>query len=224
MSGEGASEDTGFPPLGYDPEAPGAESSGELAERDGPMVSADLSAPRSQDQPQYPGDAELAGISGQSQPQVPVAESTVPPNPTTFAGYPADPLLDSRTGQPTLAIAAQPGPASGGPATAIPSSGDYRMRLEMARRQYWEGQLEQARDSYQQLVDDFPDRADAATELGNLLLQSGDESGATMAYGTAIPRLINLQRDDEAINLVRFISRYNPVVADALYKKHWQAR
>ena len=100
--------------------------------------------------------------------------------------------------------------------------GDYQSRLDKARGLLWEGALDRAGQEYEALVRQYPDMPEPVSELGNLLLQQNRAEEARRAYEKAIVILRRQQRDNEAIGLIQFISRYNRDLADSLYNKYWQ--
>ena len=102
------------------------------------------------------------------------------------------------------------------------STGDFQAQLESARRYLWGGELDKARQVYEILQTDHPDNPEIASELGNLLMQQNRVQEAGQVYEAAIVNFRRLDRDNEAIGLIRFISRYNPTLADTLYNKNWQ--
>ena len=53
-------------------------------------------------------------------------------------------------------------------------------------------------------------------------MQQDRIEAASQVYDAAIANFRRQQRDNEAIGLIRFISRYNPALADSLYNKYWQ--
>ena len=102
-----------------------------------------------------------------------------------------------------------------------PQANEYLRALEDVRQLYWSGKTGAARAAYEKLMFDYPEQPEAAAELGNIFLRQGDRKGASWAYQNAIPRYLNLHREEEAINLMRFISQYDPAIADSLQKKYW---
>lgn len=98
----------------------------------------------------------------------------------------------------------------------------YEARLETARRLLWAGDLDNARHEYEGLMAVDPSNPEVASELGNLLMQQDRVEKASQVYDAAIANFRRQQRDNEAIGLIRFISRYNPALADSLYNKYWQ--
>jgi|GEM_PF-4737965 len=98
---------------------------------------------------------------------------------------------------------------------------DYFSALEAARRLYWEGKSGSAQAAYESLMFKYQDMPEAAEELGNLLLQQGNQNGATWAYKNAIPRYLNLHREQEAISIMKLLSQYDPAIAEKLQKKYW---
>ena len=98
----------------------------------------------------------------------------------------------------------------------------YEARLETARRLLWAGDLDNARHEYEGLMAADPANPEVASELGNLLMQQDRVEEASQVYDAAIANFRRQQRDNEAIGLIRFISRYNPALADSLYNKYWQ--
>ena len=97
----------------------------------------------------------------------------------------------------------------------------YFSALEKARRLHWDGNTVPAQAEFERLMFEYPAMPEAAADLGNLLLQQGNREGAIWAYQNAIPRYLNLQREQEAINLTRFVSQYDPAIAESLQKKYW---
>jgi hypothetical protein len=110
---------------------------------------------------------------------------------------------------------------AGYPAAESERAADYMDKLTEARRLYWEGKAGQAQASYEKLMFDYPNNPEAPAELGNLLMQQGNRKGAVWAYQSAIPRYLDLHREQEAINLVRSISQIDPAIAESLQKKYW---
>lgn len=102
-----------------------------------------------------------------------------------------------------------------------PQTNEYYRALEDVRQLYWSGKTGAARAAYEKLMFDYPEQPEAAAELGNIFLRQGDRKGASWAYQNAIPRYLNLHREEEAINLMRFISQFDPAIADSLQKKYW---
>lgn len=100
-------------------------------------------------------------------------------------------------------------------------SSDYFAALAEVRKLYWDGKAGAAQATYEKLMFDYPDQPEAAAELGNIFLQQGNRKAASWAYQNAIPRYLNLHREQEAINLMRFISQYDPAIAESLQKKYW---
>ncbi len=100
-------------------------------------------------------------------------------------------------------------------------SSDYLAALAEVRQLYWDGKTGAAQAAYERLRFDYPGQPEAAAELGNIFLQQGNRKGASWAYQNAIPRYLNLHREQEAINLMRFISQYDPAIAESLQKKYW---
>ena len=109
------------------------------------------------------------------------------------------------------------------PATGNSSveSSDYPAALADVRQLYWDGKTGAAQAAYERLMFDYPGQPEAAAELGNIFLQQGNRKAASWAYQNAIPRYLNLHREQEAINLMRFISQYDPAIAESLQKKYW---
>lgn len=105
--------------------------------------------------------------------------------------------------------------------TDAPQANEYYRALEDVRQLYWSGKTGAAREAYEKLMFDYPEQPEAAAELGNIFLRQGDRKGASWAYQNAIPRYLNLHREEEAINLMRFISQFDPAIADSLQKKYW---
>ena len=105
---------------------------------------------------------------------------------------------------------------------ASQSSDAFQAQLETARRLQWGGEIDKARQEYENLMLAQPDNPEVASELGNLLMQQNRIQEASRVYDSAIVNFRRLQRDNEAIGLIRFISRYNPTLADTLYNKYWQ--
>lgn len=103
--------------------------------------------------------------------------------------------------------------------TTQPSA--YLTALANVRKLYWNGKTGQAQEIYEKLMFDFPEQPEAAAELGNIFLQQGNRKAASWAYQNAIPRYLNLHREQEAINLTNFISQYDPAIAESLHKKYW---
>ena len=101
------------------------------------------------------------------------------------------------------------------------AAADYFSALEEARRLYWEGKAGLAQQAYESLMFKYQDMPEAAVELGNLLLQQGNQNGATWAYKNAIPRYLNLHREQEAISIMKLLSQYDPAIAEKLQKKYW---
>jgi len=104
---------------------------------------------------------------------------------------------------------------------ASSQANEYYRELEDVRQLYWSGKTGAARAAYEKLMFDYPEQPEAAAELGNIFLRQGDRKGASWAYQNAIPRYLNLHREEEAINLMRFISQFDPAIADSLQKKYW---
>ena len=96
----------------------------------------------------------------------------------------------------------------------------YFAALEKARRLHWDGNTVPAQAEFERLMFEYPAMPEAAADLGNLLLQQGNREGAIWAYQNAIPRYLNLHREQEAINLTRFVSQYDPAIAESLQKKY----
>ena len=132
----------------------------------------------------------------------------------------------SEIGNSGLADAAPP-EASGQAGSSVeetadtPQADEYYRALEDVRQLYWSGKTGAAREAYEKLMFDYPEQPEAAAELGNIFLRQGDRKGASWAYQNAIPRYLNLHREEEAINLMRFISQFDPAIADSLQKKYW---
>ena len=97
----------------------------------------------------------------------------------------------------------------------------YYSALEKARRMHWDGNAKSAQVAFEKLMFEYPTMPEAAADLGNLFLQQGNREGAIWAYQNAIPRYLNLHREQEAINLTRFVSQYDPAIAESLQKKYW---
>ncbi len=150
----------------------------------------------------------------------PVAESRFPPE-----NYdPESGVSDKGTIQPkaTVEYGRQSAPTASMPAKrSSPLNKQYLTALEEARRLYWQGQAGLAQTAYERLMFEYQDLPEAAEELGNLLLQQGNTNGATWAYKNAVPRYLNLHREQEAISIIRLISQYDPVLAEKLQKKYW---
>ena len=100
-------------------------------------------------------------------------------------------------------------------------SSDYLAALAEVRQLYWDGKTGAAQAAYETLMFDYPAQPEAAAELGNIFIQQGNRKAASWAYQNAIPRYLNLHREQEAINLMRFISQYDPAIAESLQKKYW---
>ena len=97
----------------------------------------------------------------------------------------------------------------------------YYAALEEARRMHWDGNAKSAQAAFERLMIEYPEMPEAPADLGNLFLQQGNREGAIWAYQNAIPRYLNLHREQEAINLMRFVSQYDPAIAESLQKKYW---
>lgn len=97
----------------------------------------------------------------------------------------------------------------------------YNAALTNVRKLYWDGKTGTAQKMYEKLMFEYPEYPEAAAELGNIFLQQGNRKAASWAYQNAIPRYLNLHREQEAINLMRFISQYDPAIAESLQKKYW---
>ena len=100
-------------------------------------------------------------------------------------------------------------------------SSKYYLTLEEARQLQWDGNTGQAQAAYEKLMFDYPEQPEAAAELGNIFLQQGKRKAASWAYENAIPRYLKLHREQEAISLLRFVSQYDPAIAESLQKKYW---
>ena len=98
---------------------------------------------------------------------------------------------------------------------------EYYSALEKARRMHWDGNTTSAQAAFEKLMFEYPAMPEAPADLGNLFLQQGNREGAIWAYQNAIPRYLNLHREQEAINLTRFVSQYDPAIAESLQKKYW---
>ena len=110
----------------------------------------------------------------------------------------------------------------------VPAAGDssseaakYFQILEETRQLYWDGKSGPAQAAYEKLMFEYPEQPEAPAELGNMFLQQGNRKAASWAYQNAIPRYLNLHREQEAINLIRFVSQYDPAIAESLQKKYW---
>lgn len=153
----------------------------------------------------------LPGMAG-STPSVPEFPPHIPGNDMTPGDLePSTRQQEALPGQPDFKATPQQASAAG-----------YQSQLESARRLFWGGDLDAARQEYEKLVMNYPDRPESASELGNLLMQQNLSEEAERAYDSAVANFRRLHRDDEAIGLIRFISRYNPSLADTLYNKYWQ--
>ena len=129
------------------------------------------------------------------------------------------PQLASNDNMPDRSELPTPGQRMG---VEQPFSNNFQAQLETARRYQWGGEFDNARQEYESLMAANPDNPEIASELGNLLMQQNRIDDAGRVYDSAIVNFRRLQRDNEAIGLIRFISRYNPVLADTLYNKYWQ--
>ena len=134
---------------------------------------------------------------------------------------------DTQPDMPTMPrfpepMADQQGSVVPGNAIGSQDATDFDARLENARRLLWAGDLDNARHEYESLMASDPDNPEVASELGNLLMQQDRLDAASRVYDTAIGNFRRQSRDNEAIGLIRFISRYNPTLADSLYNKYWQ--
>ena len=103
----------------------------------------------------------------------------------------------------------------------LPVDQEYYSALEKARRMHWDGNTTSAQAAFEKLMFEYPTMPEAPADLGNLFLQQGNREGAIWAYQNAIPRYLNLHREQEAINLTRFVSQYDPAIAESLQKKYW---
>lgn len=103
----------------------------------------------------------------------------------------------------------------------VSGSSEYYQTLEEARQLHWDGNTGQAQAAYEKLMFDYPEQPEAAAELGNIFLQQGNRKAASWAYQNAIPRYLKLHREQEAISLIRFVSQYDPAIAESLQKKYW---
>ncbi|MFW2438033.1 MAG: hypothetical protein ACN4GR_01530 [Arenicellales bacterium] len=131
-------------------------------------------------------------------------------------------VVDNNTQPMGMSASAKAAPRAGDiEAENSAAAGEYFSALEEARRLYWEGKAGLAQEAYESLMFKYQDMPEAAAELGNLLLQQGNQNGATWAYKNAIPRYLNLHREQEAISIMKLLSQYDPAIAEKLQKKYW---
>jgi hypothetical protein len=207
---------------------PGRQAGEQGAVADAPPATA-AKDPWSEVLPATVGNSAPAASTASQQPRAAVdSASNFPPEnyDPESAGQSMTGNGRSEIGNSRLADAAPPkasGQAgSGAEETAdTPQANEYYRALEDVRQLYWNGKTGAARAAYEKLMFDYPEQPEAAAELGNIFLRQGDRKGASWAYQNAIPRYLNLHREEEAINLMRFISQYDPAIADSLQKKYW---
>jgi hypothetical protein len=82
----------------------------------------------------------------------------------------------------------------------------YLELLNNGRQAYWQGQYEQAVNSYQQAAELQPDNPDIYGELGNVYYRQGDWENAGESFYQAAVRLIKLNRPDRAAYMLSIIS------------------
>lgn len=86
--------------------------------------------------------------------------------------------------------------------------------LARARKAYWEGRKEAAEAYYRQGLARFPQSADLAGELGNIVFEEGRYAEAIDYLTQAEQRLRSAGRDAEAANLVSIIALIKRKIAE----------
>ena len=151
-------------------------------------------------------------------------------SPIASSGFPISETQDFSAGQPgeNIPLIQENAPMQDLESTResvtngkFPADQAYYAALEEARRVHWDGNAKSAQAVFERLMFEYPAMPEAPAELGNLFLQQGNREGAIWAYQNAIPRYLNLHREQEAINLTRFVSQYDPAIAESLQKKFW---
>ncbi len=84
------------------------------------------------------------------------------------------------------------------------------------RQAFWEGNYEQAVESYRSLLEEDDKNPDAWGELGNIYYAKKDWVRAVRAFGRAAAALIEVNRVDEAKKIIQVIRTIDPALADQL--------
>ncbi len=84
------------------------------------------------------------------------------------------------------------------------------------RQAFWEGNYEQAIESYRLLLEEDDMNPDAWGELGNIYYANKDWVRAVRAFGRAAVALIGAQRVEEAKKIIQVIRTIDPDLADQL--------
>jgi tetratricopeptide (TPR) repeat protein len=108
--------------------------------------------------------------------------------------------------------------------TSPATTTDSAASLALARKAYWENDLEAAVSAYQDAIAADPDNPDAYGELGNLYFAQGDWDGASQAYLDAGLRLTAQGRQAQAARLLRVLGRLHPGRARQLAQELYAAR
>lgn len=77
--------------------------------------------------------------------------------------------------------------------------------IQKARKAYWNDQLQQARDYYQQYIQRFPENPDGYGELGNLLSTLGELDLAASHYQKAAELMKKQGREEQAEKLYQVL-------------------
>jgi len=207
----GSQEEETLPPIPAMPETSGQQDEAEPA----PAAA-----------PQAPETAPVRSSQHAAEPAVEPAARTVklvPPTPPTETGSAADNGSSEQQAQgapgPVAPSAAVAGDARVGTAAARAEqrqSADMVSRWNEARQAYWRGDLARAEGLYVALLEDFPDQADLAGELGNIYFTQGKLDMAAEFFERAGVGLLRSGNKARAMSVVGVLRGIAPDRATAL--------
>ncbi|OOZ40779.1 hypothetical protein BOW53_06585 [Solemya pervernicosa gill symbiont] len=91
--------------------------------------------------------------------------------------------------------------------------------LQGARNAFWQGEYEQAEESYRRLAEQQPRNPDAIGELGNLYFAQGRYEEEAAAYSKAADRLAEIGHMGQAMHLVKVLYGLAPEKAKDLEQR-----
>jgi tetratricopeptide (TPR) repeat protein len=96
-------------------------------------------------------------------------------------------------------------------------------KLNTARQAYAHGDTNTAVTTYNEIIRNNPNNADARGELGNVYYMTGRVPEATQAYYDAAKLLLEKKELDRVDALLPIIARFNPMMADEIAQKFHEA-
>lgn len=166
-----------------------------------------------------PSDTPSAGETLADVPQMMVQSDSDVEEPPPFSELPAQEEPSSRLSLQVMGLQ-QEGDAAPAEESSAPEQApvaaeplqneDPQVLLGMSRQAAWVGDFEGAAEHYRALLRLQPENYDAHGELGNVLLQMGDRTGAVEAYSEAARLLLGAGYPQAAWQVMMLVSQLDP--------------